>query len=109
MQVFRLALPIDLTSPHHLTISYRAAVLYEMWSHTGNMLLSPVSPPVWMSLLFTAKGVNNKYIQGDMDRSSQPCKKYRRHSKGLINCEMVLRHQKPTPFSCPNDLNYIKY
>jgi len=43
--VFRLALPINLTFHHHLTISYRTAVLYGMWSHIGNMLLSPVSPP----------------------------------------------------------------
>ena len=53
--VFRLALPINLTFPHHLTISYRTAVLYEMWSNIGNMLLSPVSPLVWMMLTSHSK------------------------------------------------------
>ena len=67
--------------------------------HIQAICCSPQCHPQFgWCLLFTAKGVNNKYIPRDKDRSFQPCTKCRRHSKELMNCEMVLRHQKTQSF-----------
>lgn len=99
--VFRLTLPINLTSPfHHFTQD--CSSVWNVVTYRQYVTLPSVTPILDDAYFSQQKESTTNLSQVTWTEVFNHVKNYRRHSKGLMDCEMVLRHHTPNTLSFPN-------